>query len=564
MSDAQHPRMNLQEMDYLMKPIQRVGQAILMALMILPLQAQKKGEESINRTDLETHMKFLASDELEGRDTGEPGLYVAARYLACQAEKVGLVPAEGGNGYFQHYIIHERAYDFKRNQVLITTAGQPAVTNKDHFFMFPAVQNDLTVIEGGVVFAGYGINDQEHGYNDFEDVDIEGKLVLIMSRAPMNEDGTAMKFGGEKYSGMMSFRSKMPYIYAQNPKAVLVVYDPKSGMESVEDLNPGIASYLSRSRSLDPVDVSKESNMERPRMLLITRSLADQILQTAGQTLEELQMEIDREVVPRSFDLDSTTVRIEANMKHAELEVPNIFGMIEGADPELKGEMVIYLAHFDHVGTDGKGGVFNGADDNASGTVGLIEIAEAFMHEKKPPRRSVGFLWVSAEEIGLFGSSYFADHPLVPIEEIVSAINLDMIGRTKSEEDVQSTRSGLTIVGEDSVKVIGALQSSLLMGINEEALDELGLVGNYDYNDMNHPDRYFFRSDHINFARKDIPVLFYSTGTHRDYHQVTDTEDRIDYEKFERMVELSYLVGYKLANYRGSIVVDNPMSGWDN
>jgi len=551
-------------MDYLMKPILRVGQAILIALMILPLQAQKRGEGSINQKDLEAHMKFLASDELEGRDTGEPGLYVAARYLACQAEKVGLVPADGEDGYFQHYIIHERAYDFDRNQVVISTTGQAQVINKDHFYMFPAVRDDQTVIEGGVVFAGYGINDRENEYNDFKDLDIEGKIVLIMSRAPMSEDGTTMKFGGEKYAGMMSFRSKLPFIYSQNPKAVLVVYDPKSGMESVEDMNPGIANYLSRSRSLDPDGGSQGGSMSRPRMLLITRNLADQILQSSGHDLEALQMEIDRDMAPRSLTLDSTTLRIEAYMKHDELEVPNVFGMIEGGDPELKNEMVIYMAHFDHVGTDGQGGVFNGADDNASGTVGLIEIAEAFMNEKKPPRRSVGFLWVSAEEIGLFGSSYFADHPLVPIDEIVSAINLDMIGRTKSEEDVQSARSGLTIVGEDTVKVIGGLQSSLVMSLNEEALDELGLVGNYHYNDRNHPDRYFYRSDHINFARKDIPVLFYSTGTHRDYHLVTDTEDRIDYEKFERMVELSYRVGYKLAHYKGSIVVDNPMSAWEN
>jgi hypothetical protein len=489
---------------------------------------------------------------------------VAARYLACQAEKVGLLPVNGEEGFFQHYIIHERAYDFDRNQVVISTSGQEPVTSKDPFYMFPAVQDDQMVLEGEVVFAGYGINDKENDYNDLEDLDIEGKIVLIMSRAPMSEDGTTMKFGGEKYSGMMSFRSKIPFLYSQNPKAVLLVYDPKSGMESVEDLNPGIASYLSRSRSLDPVEASRDGNMDRPRMLMIHRNLADQILQAAGQSLEELQNEIDREVAPRSFLLDSTTVRIEAYMKHNELEVPNVFGMIEGADPALKDEMVLYLAHFDHVGTDGQGGIFNGADDNASGTVGLIEIAEAFMNEKRPPSRSVGFLWVSAEEIGLFGSSYFADHPLVPIDEIVSVVNLDMIGRTKSEEDVRSSRSGLTIVGEDTVKVIGGLQSSVLMSINEEALDELGLVGNYNYNDRNHPDRYFYRSDHINFARKDIPVLFYSTGTHRDYHMVTDTEDLIDYDKFQRMVTLSYRVGYKLANFKGPIVVDKPMSAWQD
>lgn len=534
----------------------------LCLLLMITLQAQKRGQESIRQTDLGAHMKFLASDELEGRDTGEPGLYVAARYLAAQAEKVGLQPVNGEDGYFQHYIIHERSYDIERNQVVISVDGRDPVFNKDHFYMFPAVANDSLVIEGEVVFAGYGINDLENDYNDLEDLDIEGKVVLIMSRGPMNEEGTSMKFGGEKYAGMMSFRSKMPYLYSQNPRAVLVVYDPKSGMESVEDLNPGIANYLSRTRTLDPVSETPESTTDQPRMILIHRNLADQILESSGKNLAAVQMEIDREGAPRSFQLDGTTLRIEAFMKHAGLEVPNVFGIIEGSDPDLKDEMVIYLAHFDHVGTDGKGGIFNGADDNASGTVGLIEIAEAYMHEKKPPTRSIGFLWVSAEEIGLFGSRYFTNHPLVPLEKIVTVINLDMIGRTKSGEDVLSGRSGLTIVGADTVKVIGGLQSKHLMEINREALNELGLVGNYNYNDLNHPDRYFYRSDHINFARKDIPVLFYSTGTHRDYHQVTDTEERIDYAKFERMVELSYLVGYKIAGFRGSIEVDNPMSGW--
>jgi hypothetical protein len=547
-----------------MKPMLRLGQVFLIALVILPLQAQKKGEASINQTDLEAHMKFLASDELEGRDTGEPGLYVAARYLACQAEKVGLLPMNGEEGYFQHYIIHERAYDFDRSKVIISTPGRETVTRKDHFYIFPSAQDDQTVIEGEVVFAGYGINDEENNYNDFKDLDIEGKLVLIMSRAPMNEDGTTMKFGGEKYSGILSFRHKIPYLNSQNPKAILFVNDPRTGMASVEESNPGLADYLNRSRSLDPASALRGGNMNWPSILMIHRDLADQILQTAGQNLEELQKEIDREVAPHSFLLDSTTVRVEAYMKRSELEVPNVFGMIEGSDPELKDEMILYLAHFDHVGTDGQGGIFNGADDNASGTVGLIEIAEAFMNEKRPPSRSVGFLWVSAEEIGLFGSSFFADHPLVPIDEIVSVVNLDMIGRTKSEEDVRSSRSGLTIVGEDTVKVIGGLQSSVLMSINEEALDELGLVGNYNYNDRNHPDRYFYRSDHINFARKDIPVLFYSTGTHRDYHMVTDTEDLIDYDKFQRMVTLSYRVGYKLANFKGPIVVDKPMSAWQD
>ena len=198
------------------------------------------------------------------------------------------------------------------------------------------------------------------------------------------------------------------------------------------------------------------------------------------------------------------------------------------------------VAHYDHIGTDGKGGVYNGADDNASGTVALIEIAEAFMKEKKAPckkyRDSSGF---RPRRSDFIGSKYFAEHPLVPEEQIAAVINLDMVGRTRTTEDEQSDRSGLTIAGGDTVKVIGGMQSEVLMEINKETLDEMGMIGNYDYNDLNHPERYFYRSDHINFARKDIPVLFYSTGTHKDYHMVTDEEKLIDYDKFLKMTRFS-------------------------
>ena len=547
-----------------MKTLLRPVLVLMIALMVFPLQAQKRGLESINQNDLKAHMKFLASDELEGRETGEPGLYVAARYLASQAEKEGLKAVNGEEGYFQQYVIHERTYDREKSQVTISTPGNDPVVNRDPVYTYPALRSDSFVIEGEVVFAGYGINDEESGYNDFRDLDVSGKVVLIMNRAPMNEDGTKMKIGGSKYSGMRSSRNKMPFITSLNPKAVLIVNDPKSRIGSTDDLDSRWARYLRRSRSLDEPAAVPGAEAGGPRRLMIPGTLADQILQASGRNLQELQMEIDRDVAPHSFQLEGTSVRVALYMKHTQFKVPNVFGVIEGSDPKLKDEMIIYLAHFDHLGTDGRGGVFNGADDNASGTVGLLEIAQAFMNEKKPPSRSIGFLWVSAEEIGLFGSQYFANHPLVPIQEIVGVINLDMIGRTKTEEDIQSSRSSLTIAGGDTVKVIGGMQSSLMMDISKKALKESGMIGNYEFNDLNHPDRYFFRSDHINFARKNIPVLFYSTGTHNDYHTVNDTEEKIDYTKYVRMVDLAYLVGYKLARYNGPIVVDNPMSGWED
>lgn len=534
----------------------------MVATCMLPLQAQKKGLASINARDLKSHMMFLASDELEGRNTGEPGLEIAARYLAAQADLLGLKPAEGGSGFFQHYIIQEQSYDREHSFFSVHHSGRDPVVNQDPFYMLSAIDGERVTIEGEVVFAGYGITDEENGYDDLAGVDIRGKVVLLMSRAPLNEEGTSLQFGEEKWGGMMSYRSKLRYINKQDPKAVLMVFDPKSGIESIGDISPGYADYLSKSMNLKEPDAEISNVGRGPMNILIHRSLADQLMEASGKSLQELQMEIDRSLIPKSFLMEGTRLRMELNLNSKELEVSNVFGLIEGSDPDLKDELILYVAHYDHMGTDDQGGVFNGADDNASGSVALIEIAEAFLSEKRPPKRSIGFLWVSAEELGLFGSKYFADHPMVPEEGIVAVINLDMIGRTKSNEDEQSKRHGLTIVGADTVKVIGALQSKVLMEINQKTLAESGLVGNYNYNDPEHPEQYFYRSDHINFARMDIPVLFYSTGTHRDYHMVSDVEARIDYEKYLKMTRFSFQAGYNVARYRGPIEVDNPMSGW--
>ncbi|NOR33714.1 MAG: M20/M25/M40 family metallo-hydrolase [Bacteroidales bacterium] len=546
-----------------MKRFQFLFTFLFVFVSVLPLRAQKKGMESINTNDLKRHMLFLASDELEGRDTGEPGLQVAARYLAVQAESLGLQPLDQDKDFLQSYYIQEKAYDRENSGITITAADSSVSSSSEPFYMLPAPGGDHTLIEGEVVFAGYGINSEKNAYNDFENIDIHDKVVLIMNRAPMNEEGTEAQFDNSKWTGMQNFQYKMQYIFSQKPRAVMMVMDPKSGMQSIEDVNPAVAKYLSKSRELKADDVEEDDSPgSMPGMVLIHRQVADLLLASSGKNLEDLQLEIDKNLAPQSFLLEGASVKIELTMETKDLEVYNVFGLIEGSDPVLKDEVVIYVAHYDHLGTDGNGGIYNGADDNASGTVALIEIAEAFKMEKKSPKRSIGILWVSAEEIGLYGSEYFADHPLVAREKIAAVINLDMVARTKTKEDVLSTRDGLTIQGGDSVKVIGAMQSKVLMEINESSLAEAGLVGNYQYNNLTDPNRYFYRSDHISFARKDIPVLFYSTGTHRDYHMVSDVEESLDYEKFLKMTRFCYKAGLNVAQYNGPIKVDNPMSEW--
>jgi len=544
------------------KRLQYLSAFLFVFLSILPLHAQKKGLESINTNDLKRHMLFLASDELEGRDTGEPGLQVAARYLAVQAESLGLQALDKDKDYMQSYIIQEKAYDRDNSRITITAADSSLVPGTEPFYIFPSPFGDHTLIEGEVVFAGYGMNSEEHGYNDFENIDIRDKVVLIMNRAPMNEEGTETQFENGKWTSKNA-QYKMQYIYSQKPRAVMMVMDPKSGMQSIEDKDPAVTKYLSKSRGLKDEDEQADASPgDPPEMVLIHRQVADQLLASSGKNLKDLQLEIDRNLVPQSFLLEGTSVKIELSMKTTDLEVFNVFGLIEGSDPVLKDEVVIYVAHYDHLGTDGKGGVFNGAIDNASGTVALIEIAEAFKMEKKSPGRSIGILWVSAEEIGLYGSQYFADHPLVARGKIAAVINLDGVARTKTKEDVLSTRSGLTIQGSDSVHVIGGLQSKVLMKINEETLAEAGLVGNYKNNNLTDPNRYFFRSDHINFARKDIPILYYSTGPQNDFHTISDVEESLDYDEFLKMTRFCFEAGLNVAQYKGPIKVDNPMSKW--
>ncbi|MFC2090567.1 M20/M25/M40 family metallo-hydrolase [Bacteroidota bacterium] len=544
-----------------MKFIKPTLAAFAVFLLSVSSLAQKKAVESITVDDLKMHLEFIASDELEGRETGEPGLNIAARYLAAQAAHVGLTPMNGDEGYLQHYIIEQKSYDLETSGIRIVSKDGDVRTNHEPFYAIPGVNKDTVKISGEVVFAGYGIKDDGNEYNDFAEIDMSGKIVLIMNRGPMNEDGTEGQFG-DKYLGMQSIGSKMQELMKYQPKTILLVMDPKSGMLSLEDLRPGISNYLSRSRSMKKEGADPFEGARPPSMFIIHRTVADDLLNGTGKTLEELQRMIDQSLEPQSFLIGNKTIDICLVTKREDLSVPNVFGMLEGSDPELKDEIVIFMAHFDHVGKDASGGIYNGADDNGTGTVALIEIAEAFVNNKKPPKRSIGFLWVSAEEIGLFGSSYFADHPLVSLEQIAAAINMDMIGRTVSEEDIANGRKGMTIVGRDSVKVIGGKQSTVLMEINEKTLDEMGLHANYTYNDINHPDRYFYRSDHINFARKDIPVLFYSTGTHSDYHEQSDEISKIDFEKFQHMTRFIYKVGYNVANFQGEITVDNPMSEW--
>jgi hypothetical protein len=542
----------------------KISYIFLFLMIIFTCNAQKEGIQSITISDLESHLYFLASDELQGRETGEPGLEIAANYLASQAKKIGLKAVDDNNDYFQKYIIEENSWDPEKSLISISSPAKDTIKMEEDFYMIvPPVFEDLD-ISGEVVFAGYGVNSEKYNYNDFNEVEVSDKVVLIMDRAPMDESGVKPKFDDYDWNNLQSFNYKYFYINTLKPKAILIVFDPKSGFNCLSDVNPAFPKYFASSKKLkDTTDPYAFVYNLATKVFIIHRNVADKLLEGTGMDLQTLQNKIDESLEPHSFPIPGKTINIHLKVDRKEITVRNIFGIVEGADPVLKNEYIIYLAHYDHVGTDLTGDVYNGADDNASGSTALLEMAEAFMLEKNKIKRSIGFLWVSAEELGLFGSQYYSENPVIPLNKTVAAINLDMVGRTRTPADTGTVMGEkLSILGGDSIGVIGGLQSKILMNINKQTLAQMNMVGDYTYNDPDNPERYFYRSDQINFVRHDIPVLFYSTGTHRDYHQVSDSPDKIDYEKLKKVTDFTYMVGYNIANYKGEIVVDNPFSKW--
>ena len=536
----------------------------MLLLIIYTSNAQKTGIQSITISDLESHLYFLAADELQGRKTGEPGMEIAANYLASQAKKIGLEAADDNRDYFQDYIIEENSWDFEKSLISISSAEKDTLIMKEEIYMIiPPVFNDLD-ISGEVVFAGYGVNSEKFNYNDFNEIEVSDKIVLIMDRAPMDESGVRSKFDDYDWNNLQNFNNKYFFINTLKPKAILIVFDPKSGYNCLSDINPEYSKYFASSKKLKGVtDPYAFLYDMATKVFIIHRNVADKLLEGSGTDLQTLQKEIDESLEPHSFPIRGKIINIQLKVKKNEIAVRNVFGVVEGSDPDLKNEYLIYTAHYDHVGTDFSGDVYNGADDNASGSTALLEMAEAFKLEKYKIKRSIGFLWVSAEELGLFGSQYYTENPIIPLDETIAAINLDMVGRTRTPADTGTVMGDeINVVGADSIGVIGGLQSKILMNINEQTLAQMKMFGDYTYNDPDHPEMYFYRSDQINFARHDIPVLFYSTGTHRDYHQVSDSPDRIDYVKLKKVTDFTFMVGYNIANYKGEIIVDNPFSKW--
>ena len=520
--------------------------------------SQKKvpGTDVIKSSDLASYVTFLASPLLLGRKNGEPGLDIAQQYIASEAKLLGLQPANG-NSYFQAYSVIKNGIDPVKTMIQVVPKGRDTITFREPIYqLVPTGPSDFT-LDGEVVFAGYGLRQDKYGYNDFDNIKTEGKILLVMTSSPMNQDGKYV-FESTNWKSFMSIQVKLTALLFSRAKAVMFVMDPRSGYLSLDDQFPGISGELTSSTSFKGEKPKNFPFTNMPKIMFVSRKIADAVLDGSGYTLENLQKEIDSDLKPHSFLVPDKNVKITEAVQSREQSMNNVAALIEGSDPVLKNEYVVFSCHADHIGVTAKG-INTGADDNASGCAALLSMAEAFRSLENKPLRSILFLWFSGEEIGLYGSQSYVNSPLVPLEKTVADLNMDMVGRVKGVADTSAENP---MTGPKKVFVITDNQSKDLLKIAEDVDKGSDLDLDYSLSGRNHPLQLFARSDHYNFVKHDIPVLFFTTGLHTDYHTPGDVVDKIDFDKMELVTRTMYQIGYNVANRKSRITVDNPFSKW--
>ncbi len=533
-----------------------------------------KYQASISAEDLAAHLYFFASDFFEGRETSTRGQKMAAEYLAGQYRKMGLTPkGTGGDGnprspkaYLQEFPLYGSR--FEKAELFVDGATSPSHTfggskTDGSFFTVFASEADVTA---SVVFGGYGIGDDDLNYNDYTalsnaGIDVAGKWLMILADEPMKgPEMSLLATDGGKLStwttGRFNKLRSLPSGEAA-PAGVLIVGD-LSPMEqpSVFDaaMAQGNVPPTVGSLSMDPPNPNSGRRSRFPTVLSISPEVANHLLAANGKTVESLKASIDASLKPVVLEV-ATTVRATVNNKTYETSTENVVAFIEGSDPALKDQVVVVSSHYDHIGMrpDPVDGINNGADDDGSGTVSVLEIAEAFMKAKADgygPRRSVLFLNVTGEEKGLLGSAYFTDkEPLVPLESVVANLNIDMVGR------VDPTHTG---PDSDYVYIIGSnLVSQELHDINIRVNEVIGtkLDLNERFNSKDDPNQFYRRSDHWNFGKHNIPFIFFFTGTHPDYHGVDDEPEKIEYERMARIAQVIFGTAWQVANQDTAPVV---------
>ncbi len=500
------------------------------------------GFDAIQVRDLRADLTFLSSGVLEGRMSLAPGSDVAIQFIAAEFAKAGLVPAIGGS-FLQPVPLIEYLPDVQHTQLTLHRGAKAEryAFLEDFVGFFP---RDVEV-EGPVVFAGFGITAPQFHYDDYAGLDARGKIVLVFDHEPQENDPASI-FNGVGNTTAANVRLKILNAQRHGAIGVLIVGEPNrkhpSNLERLARI-PGIMDRFTRRPSQALTD---NNGIEIPYFTVNDR-VGAALLANAGRTPAELQAAIDKTLKPASMPLRQTVVAMSVvNVSMRRAASSNVVGVLEGSDPRLKGETIVFGGHFDHEGVwDGK--VYPGADDNGSGTVGVIELARAFARNAERPRRSLVFAVFAAEERGLLGSYFYAANPPRPFAATRAVINFDMIGRNEAPSP---QTEGLTEIAADTsneVGLIGTINSPDYRTVVETENQRVGLRLTYKW-DQDSALNVFQRSDQFPFAIRDVPAVWWFTGFHPDYHQPSDTVEKINFEKMRKILQLAYLTGWSFAD----------------
>ncbi len=501
-------------------------------------KAEVKYANLINQTFLKKHLTIIAGAEMEGRETGTEGQRKAAAYIEQFFKTNGLKMPPAQNGYQQMYPLYEDSL-IKADLMI---AGQTANYGTD-FLLGNANDLSFAAKSNGFVFAGYGIEDDN--YSDYKNLDVKGKTVIICLGEPKAGDDYIIS-GTDKMT-------KWTYPGIADKVALAVA----KGANNVVLLSPNQPGFSERS-----VSNSRKTKMYFPSVddnsamafSYISHDFAKKILGEKATGLIETARK-KASFTAADYILNNEAVNFGFKKDRITTLASNVLGVVEGSDK--KEEYIFVTGHYDHLGTH-NGKIYYGADDDGSGTVAVMGMAAAFAKAKAEgngPRRTMVFMTVSGEEKGLWGSEYYSDHPIYPLDKTSVDLNIDMIGRNDTERMSADSNNYVYVVGNDKL-------SSELPIISEGANNKYTkLTLDYKFDDPKDPNRIYFRSDHYNFARKGVPVLFYYDGMLKsDYHKPTDTVDKINWNLFEKRAKLVFHTAWDMANRENMLKRDTPLN----
>ena len=493
-----------------------------------------KYAESITEKSLKEQLTIVASAEMEGRETGTEGQRKAAAYIESQFKKTGLLSPPSITNFRQYYPLNKDTLIPKTLKI-----GKKAYRFGIDYFITPGTENDKQYKSKKVIFAGYGIADKN--YDDYAGKDVKGKIVAIFSGEPKSESGYIISENN----------TPSPWGYSLNKKAILAKQKGAVALLFIDPNNETLsgAAISNSKKSTINYPREKNSNNEKVPVASISHPIVENIFGNkistemigaakAGKSLKEFSIE------------KKIRTKLAFRKKTIVTNASNVIGFIKGTDK--KSEYVFITAHYDHLGKKGAV-IYYGADDDGSGTVSVIEMAQAFEKAKKDgfgTRRSIVFMTVSGEEKGLWGSEYYSNHPVFPLDSTSIDLNTDMVGRVDPGRNYGDSMNYVYVIGDDKL-------SSELNGISTSVNKKYGnLELDEKFNAADDPLRIYYRSDHYNFAKKGVPILFYFDGIHKDYHKPTDTVDKINFDLMEKRVRLIFLTAWEMANRKDMVKRD--------